>query len=121
MSKRNLDRYTALSTADVYKTFVISPRELKCQRLGNTHAEAGHGGQELFQFGGVGVKRSEKVFPSLSLVLLTTGFEAGGQVVPKTVEACVAHFQNAADIARLGPVEEQIAFGCIGILAVVPL
>ena len=32
-----------------------------------------------------------------------------------------SHFQNAAEIARLGLVEERIAFGCIGILAVVPL
>jgi TnpA family transposase len=28
------------------------------------------------------------------------------QVAPKTIKACVAHLQNAADIARFGPVEE---------------
>src|SRR5262249_12710571 len=119
--KRNLDRYTALSTTDIYETFVIGPREFQCQRLSNAHADSGHGGQELFQSGRVGVKRTKNVFPSLSLVLQLAGFEGGGQVAPKTVDACVAHFQNAADIARLGPVEEQIAFGCIGILAVIPL
>src|SRR6516164_2948906 len=121
MSKRNLDRYTALSTTDIHETFVIGPREFQRQRFSYAHAEAGHGGQELFQSGSVGVNRSKKVFPSLSLVLQVAGFEGGGQIAPKTVEACVAHFQNATDIARLGPVEEQIAFGCIGILAVVPL
>src|SRR5437868_2483840 len=35
--------------------------------------------------------------------------------------ACVAHFQYASEIPRLGPIEEQIGFGRIGILAVVPL
>src|SRR5215470_14411675 len=107
MSKRNLDWYTALSATDIYETFVIGPREFQCQRFSDTHAEASHGGQELFQSGGVGVKRSEKVFPPLSLVLRLAGFEGGGQVAPKTVEACVAHFQIAADIARIGPIEEQ--------------
>src|SRR6516164_1816476 len=121
MSKGNLDRHTALSTTDIYETFVVSPREFRRQRFSYAHAESGHCGQELFQSGRVGVNRSKKVFPSLSLVLQLAGFESGGQVGPKTVEACVAHFQNAADIARLGPVEEQIAFGCICILAVVPL
>lgn len=74
MSQRDLDRYTALSTADVHETFVIGPRELKCQRLGDAHAEARHGGQELFQSGGVGVNRGEKAFPSLSLVLRLARF-----------------------------------------------
>src|SRR5215471_20624284 len=106
MSKRNLDRYTALSTTDIYETFVLGPREFQRQRLGSTHAEAGHCEQKLFQSGGVGVKRSEKVFPSLSLVLQLAGFEASGQVAPKTVKACVTHFQIAADIARLSSVEE---------------
>src|SRR6516162_5736013 len=49
MSKRNLDRSTALSTTDIHETLVIGPREFQCQRLDNAHAEAGHGGQELFQ------------------------------------------------------------------------
>src|SRR3974377_482366 len=121
MSKRNLDRYTALSTTDIYETVVIGPREFQRQRFSYAHADSGHGGQELFQSGRVGVKRSKNVFPSLSLVLQFAGFEGGSQVAPKTVEACVAHFQNAAEIARLGLVEERIAFGCIGILAVVAL
>ena len=56
MSQRDLDRYTALSTAGVHETFLIGPRELKCQRLGDAHADAGHGGQELFHSGGVSVK-----------------------------------------------------------------
>ena len=83
MSQRDLDRYTALSTADVHETFVIGPRELKCQRLGNAHAQTRHGGQELFQPGGVGVNHGEKVFPLLNLVLRLAGFEPGGQVAQK--------------------------------------
>src|SRR5215831_10991132 len=104
MSQRDLGRCTALSTTDVHEAFVIGPREFQCKRLSGSHAEASHGGQELFQSGAVGVKRSEKVFPPLSLVLRLAGFEGGGQIVPKTVEACVAHFQIAADIARIGPI-----------------
>jgi hypothetical protein len=106
MSQRDLDRYTALSTAGVHKTFVISPRELQGQRLSDAHAEASHGAQELFQSRGFRVNLSEKVLSLFSLVLWLAAFETGGQVAPKTVKACVAHFQNAADIARLGAVEE---------------
>ena len=96
MSQSDLDRYTALSTADVHETCIIGPRELKCQRLGNAHADAGHGGQELFQSSGDGVKGGESVFPSLSLILRLAGFETGGQVAPESIKACVAHFQTRA-------------------------
>src|SRR5260221_4839285 len=103
MSQRDLDRYTALSTADVHKIFVIGPREFKCQCLGDAHAEAGHGAQELFQSGGVGVNGSEKVFPSPHLVLWLAGFETGGQVAPKTIKAWVEQLQIAPDIHRFRP------------------
>src|SRR5260221_11621084 len=112
MSQRDLNRYTALSTADVHETFVIGPRELKCQRLGDSAADAAQGGQELLQSGGVGVNRGKNVFPSFSLVLRLAGLAEGGQLARETVRACVSHFKNAADIPRLGPVKEQIAFGC---------
>src|SRR5260221_5023566 len=104
MSQRDLDRYTALSTADVHKIFVIGPREFKCQCLGDAHAEAGHGAQELFQSGGVGVNGSEKVFPSPHLVLWLARFWNGGQVCPKTIKACDAHLPDGAGLARVGPV-----------------
>src|SRR5260221_12023069 len=106
MSQRDLDRYTALSTADVHKIFVIGPREFKCQCLGDAHAEAGHGGQELFQSGGVGVNGSEKVFPSPHLVLWVARVERGGQVGPKTKKAWVSYLPKCADISRVRPVRD---------------
>src|SRR5260221_12059059 len=102
MSQRDLNRSTALSTADVQKIFVIGPREFKCQCLGDAHAEAGHGAQELFQSGGVGVNGSEKVFPSPHLVLWLAGFETGGQVAPKTIKAGGSHLQNSAELSPVG-------------------
>jgi len=66
MSKRNLDRYTALRTTNIYETFIIGPRKFERQRFSYAHADSGHGGQELFQSGRVGVKRSKNVLPSLS-------------------------------------------------------
>src|SRR5260221_995958 len=111
MSQRDLNRYTALSTADVHETFVIGPRELKCQRLGDAHAEAGHGGQELLQSGGGGVNRGKNVFPSFSLVLRLAGFEARGAVAPGTGKAVVGHFPSPPALARLRPGKEPIAFG----------
>jgi hypothetical protein len=69
-----------LSTTDIYETLVIGPREFQRQRFSYAHADSGHGVQELFPSGRVGVKRGKNLFPSLSLVLKLAGFESGGQV-----------------------------------------
>ena len=56
---------------------------------------------------GVGVDRLEEVAAGLRLVLRLAGPQALGERSPEPVQAGVHHLEEAAQVARLGPVEEE--------------
>jgi hypothetical protein len=53
--------------------------------------------------------------PGFHLVLRLPGAEPIGQRAPEPIEPCVTHFEDAADIGGLGPVEKLRCFCGIGV------
>jgi len=49
----------------------------------------------------------------LDLVLRLAGLERGTEVAPEPEQACVQHFQHAADVRRLVSVEEHARLKCV--------
>ena len=113
MRERDLDRHGALGAADVDDAAVILPGELGRDRLPGADADAGHRARELRQPLRVGVERREEVLAALGLVLRLAGAQALGQRPPEPVQPGVRHLQHAADVGRLGPVEEEVGRGVL--------
>ena len=71
-------------------------------------ADPGHGAQEAFQAGGIGIERGKKVGFAGRFALPFAGAQRDGKTVPVMVEALVGHLEHAADVGRLALVEEQV-------------
>ena len=79
-------------------------------------ADAGHGGQELLQAGGIGVEGVEEIGAARpDLVLRLPGAERLREMAPEGVEALVGHLEDPAHVRRLVPIEEQVRLGSIRI------
>ncbi len=94
-----------------------SPRELLRDGAGRAEAEAGHGAEEPFEPLRLGVQSLEEVAAALDLVLRATRLQRLGQRTPEGVEARVRHLQHAAEVGGLGPVEERVRLGRVGVAA----
>ena len=70
---------------------------------------------------GVGVDRLEQVPAGLRLVLRLAGAQALRERVPEPEQPRVQHLQQAALVAGLGAVEEEVRLGRVAVLAVLAL
>ncbi len=85
-------------------------------------ADAGHGGEELLEAGGIGVEGFKTWrFAGAGFVLRLAGAESLGEVAPEGIEAVVGHLEDAAHVGRLLAIEEEIGGGGVGVFAVLPL
>jgi hypothetical protein len=100
---------------------VAIPRKLRRDGQVRPATHAGHGAQELPELRGVGIQRGERIKSALRLVLRFTAAQRRGEIAPVGIEPVVRHFENAADVGRLGLVEEQAGFRRVPIDAVVSL
>jgi len=97
---------------------VALPRELRRDGHVRPAAHAGHRAQELPELERIGIKRGERIESALRLVLRFTAAQRRGEFAPIRIEPAVRHFENAADVRRLGLVEEQPGFRRVPIDAV---
>src|SRR5262249_45359943 len=102
------DRQPALRRADIDERLVLRPGEVLSQGVGDTQAEAGHGGKELLETLGITVERIEEVPSMLGFVLWSSGFEAFREIAPEAEQASTHHLEHAADVSGLGAVEIKI-------------
>lgn len=115
----DLDGEVALGSAGIDVGSVVFPRKFSCDGGVGSAADAGHGVEEFFQLGGVGVEFGEHVVAGPGFVLLFAGSEGGGEMAPEGIKAVVRHFEDAADVGRLVLVEEEVGLEAVGIDAVV--
>ena len=72
--------------------------------------------RNCFSRAGIGVERLEEArAAALDLVLRLPGAQRLGEVAPERIEAMVRHLEDAADVGRLLPVEEQVGLGRVGV------
>lgn len=84
--------------------------------------DAGHRRQELAQPGWIGVDRLEEgEVPRLRLVLERAGAQALGEPAPEGVEPVIGHLEDAADVRRRVPVEEEARLRGVAVHAVLAL
>ena len=109
-------RRPALGAADIDERLDLVPRKQRRHRVRRRQADPGHPAQEALQDLRVGIDDREQVFAAvLGLVLRQAGLQRLGQPVPEPVEPLVGHFQDAADIAGLGPIQVQRGLRRIGV------
>ena len=118
MAQCHLDRHAAFGSPDVDDRAVAVPGELVGDRHRRAHADAGHGMEELREALSVLVEGGEEVLANGRLVLGKAGAQRIGERAPKGVEPDVGHLQDAADIGRLGLVEEQVCGRSVRILTI---
>jgi hypothetical protein len=98
----------ALRRADIDEGFIILPREFRGDCLGRAEAYPAHRGEEPAQPVRIGIEHREHVAGVLGLVLVPAGLERLGQKTPGTIKPGIGHFEKAANVAWLPPVQKQI-------------
>ena len=104
-----------LSGANVDEGAVLSPGEFGGDGASSGAADTAKAGDDLAETGWVhcGVEGGEIAVGEPTLRL--TASEAFGELAPVGIEAVVGHFEEAADVAGLAAVEEEVGGRCVGV------
>ena len=114
---RDLHRQAALGGADIDKGFVVRPRELRRNSVGNLQAPPGHSLEESFQRRVIGIERGIMAGGS-GAALRLAGSQCRRQQVPVWVDIGAEVNQLSADIGGLLAIEVEIGLRRIAIAAV---
>ena len=89
--------------------------------MGDSEAQAGHCGKELFETPGIAVQGVEELASVLGLILRLSRPQAFGEIGPEAEEAGTHHLQHAADVRWLGPIQVKIGRRRIGVHALLTI
>src|SRR6266404_663405 len=110
-----LDGYAALRRTDIDHGAHGLPREIPGEGLRHWQRKPGHGMKKAFQPGRISIERIEQIPAMLRLVLRLTGAQSLRERAPEAVKACIEHFDDTANAAGSGGVEEKIAFVAVAV------